>query len=167
MPFSPSRLLKKLSQPSLVSFAATDTASDLSTDSLNGHPQSSETTRTLPRPWRRKRALTGHSSTSRQSSTPPLTPKVEYSPPQGGMRDMLFDKPLPPEPSVFLTKLSMVSSPDMMPICSSPVQDKLAEVWDVVKDDARVTKMSRGDRTVGMCLFPGVLLRVNLILAFR
>lgn len=162
-----SRLLKKLSHPSLVPPAATDAGSILSTDDLNGHPQSSESTRTIPRPWRRKRALTGHSSISRQSSTPPLTPKAEYPLPRGGMREMLFDKPLPPEPSVFLTKLSMVSSPELMPICSSPVQDKLAEAWDTVKDDARIAKTSQERHTAGMCSFPRVLFRVNLILAFR
>jgi hypothetical protein len=156
MPFSPSRLLKKLSHPTLVPPATTDAGSILSTDNLNGHPQSSEPTRTIPRPWRRKRALTGHSSISQQSSTPPLTPKraeTEYPLAQGGMREMLFDKPLPPEPSVFLTKLSMASSPDLMPICSSPVHDKLSEAWDAVKDDARVAKMARSQElhTAGMC----------------
>jgi hypothetical protein len=83
------------------------------------------------------------------------------------MREMLFDKPLPPEPGVFLTKLAMVSSPDLMPVCSSPVQDKLAEAWDAVKDDARVAKMSQELHTAGMCSLPRVLFRVNLILAFR
>jgi hypothetical protein len=63
---------------------------------------------------------------------------------------MLFDKPLPPEPSVLLTKLSIVSSPDVMPVCS-PVQDKLAEAWNAVKDDTRVAKISH---TVGMLLTP-------------
>jgi hypothetical protein len=82
------------------------------------------------------------------------------------MREMLFDKPLPPEPAVFLTKLSMASCPDMMPVCGSPVQDKLAEAWDAVKDDARVAKMSRG-HTAGMGSLPRVLFPVNLILAFR
>jgi len=77
------------------------------------------------------------------------------------MREMLFDKPLPPEPTVFLTKLSMVSSPDMMPVCSSPVQDKLAEAWDAVKDDARVAKMSQELHPVGMCSLPRVLFRVD------
>ena len=162
-----SRLLKKLSHPNLVPPAATDTESIPSADYHNGQPQLSEPTRTIPRPWRRKRALTGHSSISRQSSTPPLTPKVEYPLAQGGMREFLFDKPLPPEPGVFLTKLSMVSSPDMMPVCGSTVQDKLAEAWDAVKDDARLAKMSRELHTTGMYSLPRVLFRVNLILAFR
>ena len=162
------RLLKKLSQPSLVSHAATDTGSTLSTDNLNDNPHSSEPTRTtIPRPWRRKRALTGHSSISRQSSTPPLTPKVEYPLARGGTREILFDKPLPPEPTVFLTKLSMVSSPDMMPVCSSPVQDKLTEAWDAVKGDARVAKVNEKVHTAGMYSLPRVLFRANLVPAFR
>ena len=83
------------------------------------------------------------------------------------MREMLFDKPLPPEPGVFLTKLSMVSSPDLMPVCSSPVQDKLAKTWDAVKDDARIAKMSQELYAAGMYSFPRVLFLINLILAFR
>jgi hypothetical protein len=162
-----SRLLKKLSHPNLVPPAATDTGSILSTDNHNGQPQSSEPTRTIPRPWRRKRTLTGHSSISWQSSMPPLTLKVEYPLAQGGMRELLFDKPLPPVPGVFLTKQSMVSSPDMVPVCSSTVQDKLAEAWDAVKDDARLAKMSRELHTAGMYSLPRVFFRVNFILAFR
>jgi hypothetical protein len=154
-----SRLLKKLSQPSLVPPAATDTGSIVSTDNLNGHPQSSEPMHTIPRPWRKKRTLTSHSSISRQSSTPPFTPKAEYplAQPEGGMCEMPFDKPLPPEPSVLLTTMSIVPSPDVMPVCPSPVQDKLAEAWNAVKDDARVTKTSREIHTVGMSLLSRVL----------
>ena len=164
-----SRLLKKLSQPNLVPPSATDSGSIDSTDNLNGRPQSSEATRTIPRPWRRKRTLTGHSSISRQSSTPPFTPKAEYPLAQGGIREVLFDKPLPPEPSVLLTKLTIVPSPNIMmvPVSSSPVQDKLAEAWNAVKDDARVAKMSQERHTVGMYSLPKVLFRVNLILASR
>jgi hypothetical protein len=162
-----SRLLKKLSQPNLVPPSATDSGSIDSTDNLNGRPQSSEATRTIPRPWRRKRTLTGHSSISRQSSTPPS--KAEYPLAQGGIREVLFDKPLPPEPSVLLTKLTIVPSPNIMmvPVSSSPVQDKLAEAWNAVKDDARVAKMSQERHTVGMYSHPRNLFHVNLILAFR
>ena len=86
---------------------------------------------------------------------PSVTLKAGYQLAQGGTREMLFDKPLPPEPSVLLTRLPMVSSPDMMPACSSPVQDKLAEAWDAVKDDPRITKMSKEIHTVGMCSLSG------------
>ena len=147
-----SRLLKKLSYPNLVLPPDANTGIIHSTDDLNDHPQSSERARTIPRPWRRKRALTGHSSISRPSSMPPLTPKAEY--PLGGTPEMLIDKPLPPEPSVSLSKPSFISSPDMIPVCSSPVQDKLAEAWDAVKDDPRITKMSKEIHTVGMCSLP-------------
>ena len=162
-----SRLLKKLSSPSLVPPAATDTEGVDFTDGFNGQPQSSERMRTIPHPWRRKRALTGHSSISRPSTMPSVTPKAGYPLAQGGTREMLFDKPLPPEPSVLLTKLPMVSSPNMIPACRSPIQDKLAEAWDAVKDDPRIATMSKELHTVGMCSLPGVLFFVNLILAFR
>jgi hypothetical protein len=45
----------------------------------------------------------------------------------------------------------------VMPVCPSPVQDKLAEAWNAVKDDARVTKTSREIHTVGMSLLSRVL----------
>lgn len=158
------RLLKKLSHPSLVPLATKDTGSIVSTDKIDGHPspQSIERTRTITRPWRRKRTLTGHSSVSRQSSMPPFTPKAEYPLPQGGMSEGPADKPLPPEPGVLVTTVSIVSSPDMMPVCSSPVQDKLAEAWDAVKGDARVAKMSREPHTAGICSLLRVLFfRIN------
>jgi len=164
-----SRLMKKLSHPTVVPPAAKDTGGVPSTDKLNGHRQSSEPTRTITRLRRRKRTFTDHSSMSRQSSAPPLTRKAEYPLAQGGMREILLDKPLPPEPSVLLTQFSMVSSPDMVPVTNSPVQDKLAEAWDAVKDDsdARVVKMRKGPHNAGMCSLSRVLFRVNFVLAFR
>ena len=84
---------------------------------------------------------------------PPLTFKAES--PLGGTPEMLFDKALPPEPSVSLTKPPLISSPDMIPVCGSPVQDKLAEAWEAVKDDPRIATMSKELHTVGMCSLPG------------
>lgn len=151
-----SRLLRKLSRPNLVPPATTDTESILSTDNLNDSPQSSEPTRTVSRSWRRKRTLTSRSNISRQPSTPPFSPNAEHP----------LDKPLPPQPSVLLTKLAIVSSPDVTPVGSSPVEDKLTQAWNAVKDNAMVAKMSQ-QHTVGMYSLPRVLFCINLVLAFR
>lgn len=145
-----SRLLRKLSHSNLVPPAA---GSVPSSDEPNGQPQhrqSSELTRSITRPWRRKRPSTaGNSSTSRQMSTSALTPKTEGPVPQGGVREMTFPMPVPPDPSVFTTNLATVAPPVIIPD-RSPVQDKLAEAWDVVKDDPGVSKASRELNTVGV-----------------
>ena len=78
---------------------------------------------------------------------------------------MPFPMPLPPDPTVFVTALPMVPPPEMIE-ASSPVQDKLAEAWDAVKDDPGFAKTSRGLDTVGMCSLPRIF-RGNLILASR
>jgi hypothetical protein len=165
-----SRLLRKLSQPSLVPIASTDAGSSPSADEPNGRSQrrqSSEPTRTVPRPWRRKRPSTaGQSSISRQTSTPPLAPKAEGPTPQGGVPEMPPPVPILPDPSVFLTNLAMVPPPEMI-LVSSPVQDKLAEAWDEVKGDPVVANISRELDAVGVCSLPVLLFRGNLILASR
>jgi hypothetical protein len=149
-----SRLLRKFSHPSLAPTASTDAESSPSADKPNGQTQRrqySEPTRTIPRPWRRKRPSTaGPSSISRQTSAPPLTHKAEGPSTQGGVPGMSFPEPLPPDPSVFLTNLAMVPSPEMIPI-SSPVQDKLAKAWDTVKGDTGVANISRELDAVGVC----------------
>jgi hypothetical protein len=147
-----SRLLGKHSHSSLVPPAA---GSGPSADDPDGQPQrqqSSEVTRSIPRPWRRKRPPTaGDSSTSRQMPTSPLTSKAEGPAPQGGVCEM----PIPmPVPSIVMTNLI------------PPVQGKLAEAWDAVKDDPRVAKTNRELDTVGMCSLPR-LFRGSLIVASR
>ena len=62
---------------------------------------------------------------------------------------MTFPMPVPPDPSVFTTNLATVAPPEIIP-GRSPVQDKLAEAWDVVKDDPGVSKASRELNTVGV-----------------
>jgi hypothetical protein len=151
-----SRLLKKLSYPSLVPPAA-GSASGPSADDPNGQPQcrqSSEPTRTIHRPWRRKQPSTaGHSSMSRQMSTSPLTPKAEGPAPQDGVCEMPIPMPIPPDLSVFMTNLVTEPPSEMIPD-SSPVQDKLAEAWDAVKDDPGAAKGSRELDTIGVCPLP-------------
>ena len=159
MPFS--RLLRKLSHPNLAPPASTDAENGPSADDPGGQPQRrqfGEPARTMPRPWRRKRPSTaGGSVISRQTSTPLLIPKAENPTPQGGVRRMPFPKPLPPDPSVFLTNLAIVSPPE--------TQDKLAEAWEAVKDEPEVVDISRELDTVGLYLLPRLLSLCNLILA--
>ena len=83
-------------------------------------------------------------------STSALTPKTEGPVPQGGVCEMTFPIPVPPDPSAFTTNLAMVAPPEIMPD-RGPVQDKLAEAWDVVKDDPGVAKASRELNTIGVC----------------
>ena len=140
-----SRLLRKLSHPSLAPLADADAENSPSADDPRDQPQRrqfGEPARTMPRPWRRKRPSTAGGSISRQTSTPLLVLKAENPTPQGGVRRMPFPKPLPPDPSVFLTNLAVVSPPE--------TQGKLAEAWDAVKDEPEVVDMSRELDTVGL-----------------
>jgi len=61
---------------------------------------------------------------------------------------MPFQKPLPPDPSVFLTNLAMVPPPEMI---TAGRPDKLAEAWDAVRDDPGVANISRKLDAAGMC----------------
>ena len=145
-----SRLLRKLSHPSLGPSAPTDAGSNSSANDPNGQPQrrqASEPTHTIPRPWRRKQPSTaGDSSTSRQMPTSPLILRAGGPAPQGGVPNLV---PVPSDPSIVMTNL-VPGLPGMIPDIS-PVQDKLAEAWDTVKDDPGVTKTSRELDTFGMC----------------
>jgi len=96
--------------------------------------------------------LTGHFSISRQSSTPPLTPKAESPLGQGGKRETLSEKPLPSPQSILLTNPPTVSSPEVTHVRSSSVQDKLAEAWDAVKNDSKIAKTTQELHTTGVCL---------------
>jgi hypothetical protein len=51
-------------------------------------------------------------------------------------------------PSVLLTNVTVVPQPEMVPAID-PVPDKLADAWDAVKDDPKITNMSRALDTVG------------------
>jgi hypothetical protein len=166
-----SRLLRKHSTPTLAPPAPTNAGSNHSADDPNGQPQrrqASEPTRTIPRPWRRKRPSTAsHSSLSGQTTTSPtsISPRAEDLTPQGEVGEMPIPMPLPPDPNVFMTNLAMVPPPEMIE-ASSPVQDKLAEAWGAVKDDPGVAKPSRELDTAGVCSLAR-LFRGNLILASR
>ena len=167
-----SRLLRKHSPPSFAPPTPTSAGSNPSADDPSGQPQrrqASEPTRSIPRPWRRKRpSAASHSSLSGQTTTSPLTsisPGSEDLTPQGGVGEMPIPMPLPPDPNVFMTNFAMVPPPEMIE-ASSPVQDKLAEAWGAVKDDPGVAKTSRELDTAGVCSLAR-LFRGDLILSSR
>jgi hypothetical protein len=60
----------------------------------------------------------------------------------------------------------MVPSPEMGTV-SSPVQDKLAEAWDIVKEDPKVADINRELDVVGARSLPKLLFLGNLIEASR
>ena len=164
-----SRLLRKLSHPSLVPPASTDAGISRPASDPKGQPQrrqASEPTPTLPPlPWKKKRpSTTGHSSISQETSTPPLTPEAE-GPTIESRVDEIFP-PVPVIPNARLTNAAVVSSPEMV-VAVDAVHDNLAEVWDKVKDGPGVAKASRVLNTVGVCPLPKLLSRCNLILTTR
>jgi len=56
--------------------------------------------------------------------------------------------PLSTTPGVFLTNLAMVPSPDMVPAIG-PVPDTLSDAWDAVKDNPKISNVSRELDVVG------------------
>jgi hypothetical protein len=61
--------------------------------------------------------------------------------------------PVPPIPRALPTNDAVVPSPEMVPAIG-PVPDKLADAWDAVKNDPKVTNMSRALDTVGVSPAP-------------
>jgi hypothetical protein len=167
-----SRLLRKLSQPSLAHPAPTSAGSSPRASADDPHEshtgkrrQASEPMPAIPRPWRRKRPATAdRSSLSQSTSTPTLPPpKAESPTSDGGMRDTPAPMPLPTStPGVFLTNLAMLPPPEMIPAVD-PVQDKLTEAWTLVKDDPKIADKTPGLNTAGASSVPMFLFRSNLI----
>lgn len=57
--------------------------------------------------------------------------------------------PVPAIPSVFLTNVVVVPSPEIVPAIN-PVSDKLADAWDAVKEDPKIANTSRKLDTAGV-----------------
>jgi hypothetical protein len=90
--------------------------------------------------WKAKRRSTtasDHSSTSQSTPIPVSTAKAE-NPPTEGRVDALS----PPDPAVRLTNVAVIPSPETVPAIG-PVQDRLTEAWDAVKDDRKIASTSR------------------------
>lgn len=156
-----SRLLRKFSQPSFAHSDPTGAGSSprASADDSDDPPRrrhASESTPPIPRPWRRKRPSTAtvdRSSQSQLASSPVSIPKVDSPTSDGGMAEMPLPMPPPTNTGVFLTNLTMVPSPDMIPAIG-PVPDTLADAWDAVKENPRNPNMSRELDAVGAFSVP-------------
>ena len=156
MPFS--RLLKNFSHPSPARSGPTDAESNTSDDSnvRQRGRQANESKATIRRPWKAKRpSSTDHSSPSQPKPTPPLTPKAKGTTTESGADE--DSSPTPSIPNVPRTNVSVVPSPEMVPTVGS-VTDKLADAWDLVKDDPKIAKTSRALDTVGVSSVPSNLL---------
>ena len=156
-----SRLLGKLGQPSFADSDPTDGGSSphrqASTDDPDDPPQrrdTSESTPAIHRPWRRKRPSAADRSTQSQlASTTPLIPNVESPTSDSGMPETTPPTPLPTTPGVFLTNLTMVPSPDMIPAIG-PVPDTLSDAWNAVKVNPSIPNVTRELDAVGAFSVP-------------
>ena len=132
------RFWRSVSQPNLARSAPADARRSTSDDSNIPHRgrQASELMATIRRrPWKAKRhSTTDHSSPSQSTPIPAST----FNPPTEGRVDALS----PSDPAVHLTNVAVVPSPETVPAIG-PVQDKLAEAWDAVKDDRKIANTSR------------------------
>ena len=151
MPFF--SLSRKLSHPNLSQAASGDVTSNPVSGSSNELPQrrkDTESTSSLPRPWRRK----GTSTATRASSSPPMErslpviPKVESPTSDDSIREMPTPMPLSAGPEVFFTNLTMVPPREMIPAIN-PVPDLLAATWDQVKGGAKGDSVDRAIDIVG------------------
>lgn len=120
--------------------ASADEASDPSSenvDELSRRWRESEPTHPLPQPWSLRRK--GASAISRARSSPPIDPtllvtrKAKRSAPDVPGREIPIPMPLPPNPGVTITDITMAPPMEMIST-TSPVPDLLAVRWDRVKD---------------------------------
>ena len=151
MPFF--SLSRKSSQPSFTHAASDDAASNPlsgNSDELPHRRRNAGSTSSLPRLWRRK----GASTTSRDSSSPPIEsdipiiPRVESSASDPAIREMPTPIPLPTGPDVVFTNFTVVPSTEMISTIS-PEPDQLAATWDQVKDGPKDKKVDRAIDVLG------------------
>jgi hypothetical protein len=140
-----SRLLRKFSQPNLAHSSPTgaESSAPASANDLNERSRSrhaSESTPSIPRPWRRKRPSTVDSGQSQLASTTPIIPKSESPTPDDRMAGIPQLTPLSTTPGV-LVNVAMLPPPDIIPAIG-PMPDTLTEAWDAVKDDPKITNAS-------------------------
>jgi hypothetical protein len=134
------RLWRTISQPNLAGPAPVDPRR------LQRGRRASELMVTIRRrPWKAKRPSTTDQPTepspSQSTSLPASISRAENPPTESGI-----DALSPPGPAfptaVRLTDVAIVRFPEPVP-ASGPVQDKLAEAWDAVKDDRQIASRSR------------------------
>jgi hypothetical protein len=84
------------------------------------------------------------------------TPNVKSSTFDGALHEIPVSMPAPSNPSFSPTNLAVEPPAEAMPSIS-PVQNKLVEAWDAIKDDPTTSDTNRGLNTVGVSSIPGVL----------
>lgn len=148
------RLLRRFSQPTLARSGPTDAGSGTSDDSnipQRGR-QASESIPTIRRPWKAKRpSSTDHASPSQLTPAPPLKSVVNSPTGESGVDEM--PPPVPAIPTVLLTNVVVVPSPEIIPAIDH-VSDKLADAWGAVKEDPKFANTSRKLDTAGVFSAP-------------
>jgi hypothetical protein len=143
------RLLRISSQSTLTRSGPTDTEGSTSDNSNipRRERQASELMAAIRLPWKAKRTpSTGHSSPSQPTPTSPLASRSHTS--ESGVDEITL--PAPAVSSVLLTNVAIVPSPEMVSATISPMPDRFSDAWDAVKDDPKITHMSRALDTVGV-----------------
>jgi len=86
----------------------------------------------------------------------PSTPNVESPTFDDAVHEMPVPMPAPSNPRFSPTNLAEVPPAEATPSIS-PVQNKLVEAWDAIKDDPKISDMNRGLNTLGESSIPGLL----------
>ena len=137
------RLFRKFSQPTSTPSDTTDPETSTSGDSnipRRGR-QNSELMATSHHPWKAEGpSSTDHPSSPQSTPTPPLTSKDKGPTTESGVDDMSL--PVPAVPSVLLTNVAAIPSPEMVP-ATGTLSDKLADAWDTIKDDTKFANTSQ------------------------
>ena len=151
MPFF--SLLRKLGHPNLSQAVSVDVTSNPVSENSNELPQhrrDTESTPSLPRPWRRKETSTA----TRVSSSPPMEPipsiipKVKSPTSDDSIREMPTPMLLSAGHGTSSTNLAVVPPREMIPTIN-PVPDLLAATWDQVKGGPKGGSVDRAIDTLG------------------
>jgi hypothetical protein len=145
MPFA--HLLGRSSQPTPAHSRPIGAGSSISDDSNIPRHQISELMTTIRRPWKTKKPSStpaNHSSPSQLTHTPALVSNAKSPTTERGV-----DEAIPAVPSVLLTNVAFVPSPEIVPVIDS-VSDKLVDAWDAVKVDPKSASTSRRFDTIGV-----------------
>ena len=151
MPFF--SILRKLGHPNPSQAASVDVTSNPVPGNSNELPQrqrDTESTPSLPRPWRKKRTPTATRVSSSLPMEPilPIIPKVESPTSDNFIQEMPTPMLLSTGPGPSFANLAMVAPREMIPTIN-PVPDLLAATWDQVKGGAKGDSVDRAIDTLG------------------
>lgn len=138
------RLLRTISQPNLADSVPADARRNTSVDTnipRRGRRASDLMVTIRRRPWKAKRPSTTDQSSPSQSTPLPASTSEAENPPTESKVDAL-SLPDPAFPTVHLTNVAVVPPPETVSAID-PVQDKLSEAWDAIKDDRKFANKSR------------------------